>query len=84
MLYRNSLKLNVFFYFSVGLAEILSVGLSDQYNSFLKIDFSHLLQTDFSHNNLRVIIVKPRKFICHVQLKTTCEQWHFSKLCLQN
>ena len=41
--YTNSLKMNVFFHLSVGLAKILFMGLSDQYKSFLKRFFISLM-----------------------------------------
>ena len=36
------------------------------------------------YNGCRVIVVKPKKLIGHVQLVTTCEPSHMSKICLQD
>ena len=69
--------MNLFFHLSVGVAEILSAGLSDEYYSFLWTNFSYLLVEE-------LFLVKPRNFICHVQVKTTCEPGHISKICRQN
>ena len=33
-------------------------------------------------NGCRVIFVKPRNFMCHVQLVKTCEPSYISKFCL--
>ena len=57
--------MNVFFYLSSGVTEILSVGLSDQYNSFVGRFFIHLMAAG--------LLLLNQEVICHVQLVTTCE-----------
>ena len=62
--YTNSLKMNVFFDLSVGVAEILSMGLSDRYDSFLWTDFS-VEELFLLNNENSYVMFNWRKLVSH-------------------
>ena len=78
MLY-NLTKNERFLSFSVRVAEILSMRLSDKYDSFCRQIF-HIYFFKIAEE----LFLLNQEHSCHVQLATTFEPWHISKVCLQN
>ena len=72
--YTNSLKMNVF------QSEWLKLCLWGYQTNTIHF-CRHIF---YIFNSWRVILVKPRQFIWHVQPTTTCEPWHMPNICPQD